>query len=192
MIPVGTTFITATLPHSFDGNQVQWDFTSLDAGETISVALVVQASLTVTGTVTNSNYGVASDDVDLVLGSPVGTTILTPEVQLTPDYQGFGAPGGVISYTHTLTNFTDGTETYSVTLSSSAGWTSASISDVTLAPMEVSTFVVTANVPVTATIGMFDKTLVTATGQTTPGLSAVVTDTTTVPYQVYYPVVPKE
>lgn len=75
-IPVGTKFITATVPHGFDGVTIRWDFESLEANQTLSVDLLVRVLLTATGTVDNINYGVTSDDlVEMVAGEALSILV---------------------------------------------------------------------------------------------------------------------
>jgi serine protease AprX len=75
-LPAGTTFITATLPHTLIGNNVQWELPILAAGETTNVKLAVRAPFSGTTTIVNSNYGAISDQVSLPrTGSPVTTTV---------------------------------------------------------------------------------------------------------------------
>ena len=72
-IPVGTSFVSATEPYSLDGNVVQWSFSSMEAMQAVSVELAVRADFAATGTVTNQDYAVQSDQVSLVHGTPVTT-----------------------------------------------------------------------------------------------------------------------
>jgi len=70
-LPAGVTFISASEPYSMNGDTVRWDFSNLEAMGTRSVELVVQAEYTAIGTLTNADYGVRSDDVAFVRGTPV-------------------------------------------------------------------------------------------------------------------------
>lgn len=74
-IPAGSTFITATLPYSRNADTLRWDFPTLDPGGAVSVQLVVRADNNSTGTLTNSDYAVHSDQVALIRGEPVTTLI---------------------------------------------------------------------------------------------------------------------
>ncbi len=74
-LPTGVAFITATLPHTFDGTIVRWDFASMAAIETQSVELIVKVQPTALGSIINDDYSVRSDDVETVLGQPVSTPL---------------------------------------------------------------------------------------------------------------------
>jgi len=73
-LPVGTTFISATLPYTQTGDVIHWDFTTLEPMDTRSVVLVVKADLDAFGAIMNSDYAVRSDQVALVRGTPVVST----------------------------------------------------------------------------------------------------------------------
>jgi serine protease AprX len=74
-LPAGVTFISASEPYSMNGDTVRWDFSNLEAMGTRSVELVVQVEYTAIGTLTNADYGVRSDDVAFVRGTPVSTHV---------------------------------------------------------------------------------------------------------------------
>jgi serine protease AprX len=82
VVPVSTTFVTATLPHTFDGTTVTWNMPSLAAGGVWQVSLVVQVELTASGTISNDNYAVSSDETGSLAGNPVDT----PVVIMMPEY----------------------------------------------------------------------------------------------------------
>ena len=76
VIPIGTTFISATPTYTIEGNIVRWEIPSLGANASQGMQMVVQTSATVYGTVDNLYYGVTSDEVTgWVLGQPVHTLI---------------------------------------------------------------------------------------------------------------------
>ena len=58
-----------------NGDTVRWDFSNLEAMGTRSVELVVQVEVTASGLITNADYGVRSEDVDFVRGTPVSTHV---------------------------------------------------------------------------------------------------------------------
>jgi len=74
-IPLGSTFISATAPYSQTGNEIRWDFPSLEPMDSISVDLVVLVKMNATGAVINEDYAVWSDQVAFLRGSPVITLI---------------------------------------------------------------------------------------------------------------------
>ena len=75
MLPAGTTFVSATGPYSFDGSVVRWDFPTLNAGDTLTVELVVKVDLINSAFITNTDYSVYSDQMILVHGIPVDTLL---------------------------------------------------------------------------------------------------------------------
>jgi uncharacterized repeat protein (TIGR01451 family) len=75
VLPLNTTFISATLPHTFDGKLLRWDFPILEADESISVEITVQVPVTATGTIENVYYGAASDAIAALSGDPVVTVV---------------------------------------------------------------------------------------------------------------------
>lgn len=105
-IPAGTSFVTATQPFSLDGNTVRWEKDLLAGGETWSVALAVTTELTETGVLTNTHYGVVSDEASAVAGQPVTTTIrplYSLDLQKTADREQVWA-GERLTYTLSVTN----------------------------------------------------------------------------------------
>jgi uncharacterized repeat protein (TIGR01451 family) len=74
-LPVGTTFISATLPYTQTGDAIRWDFANLEAMGTRSVVLVVKVNHTASGVISNSDYAVRSDQMVLVRGTPVSTRV---------------------------------------------------------------------------------------------------------------------
>ncbi len=78
-IPANTTFITATLPYTFDGNVIQWQVDSLAASGSWDVELLVKVSaLPVNMLIENADYGVKSDETTFVPGIIVKTVIVPP------------------------------------------------------------------------------------------------------------------
>ncbi|MCP4357926.1 MAG: DUF11 domain-containing protein, partial [Chloroflexi bacterium] len=77
VLPANTFFITATMPYTFDGTMVRWDVSTIAAGDTWEVMLIVGTTPTyTTGLVENVAYGVRSDDVLTVMGTAVTVPIL--------------------------------------------------------------------------------------------------------------------
>jgi serine protease AprX len=74
-IPVGSTFISATSTYTQTVDSIHWDFPSLDPLAMVSVQLVVRVNLDSTGTLTNQDYAVQSDQVALVRGEPLNTLV---------------------------------------------------------------------------------------------------------------------
>ena len=75
-LPVGVTFITATLPFTQTGNVVIWERESLAAGEVWQAQLVVEIPLETTAvSVDNVAYGVKAEGITAVGGPPLSTPI---------------------------------------------------------------------------------------------------------------------
>lgn len=109
------------------------------------------------------------------------------EVSIEPDYNGSAPSGTVKSYTHTVTNQGNATDTINLSASSSQGWTvtitdeaSNTISSVTLGAGESTTVVVKIQIPGSATNGAEDETVITATSSNDSNISDTATDRTTV------------
>ena len=75
VMPANTIFITATLPHTRTGDLLEWAIPSLGGGESASFDLVLQASPTVTESLTNRYYGVRGDGVPSLQGPPLQTLV---------------------------------------------------------------------------------------------------------------------
>jgi serine protease AprX len=117
-LPLGATFVSATSPYTQTGDTIQWGFPSLDAMETRSVDLSVRVDITATGSITNANYAVHSDQVAQVRGEPV-TTLLEPSNMLLLNKEASASlvfPGDFITYTLTVTNANQFTPTTHVVL----------------------------------------------------------------------------
>ncbi len=180
VIPTRTTFMTATLPHTLNGNTVEWDAASLAAAGVWTVDLVVQVDGEASGTVDNTDYAVSSDQVSPVSGAIVTTPVETLGVQLTPDGTATVLPGEVVTYTHMLVNSGSITETFDLSYLSSEGWTPAFSGPVTLGPGASLEVVVVLSVPTDTISGTVDTLTLTATSQTDASVTASATDTTTV------------
>jgi uncharacterized repeat protein (TIGR01451 family) len=72
-LPLGTTFVSATLPYTQIGDVIRWDFPNLEPLGTRSVELVVKVDLSAFGPITNSNYAARSDQVAFIRGLPIRT-----------------------------------------------------------------------------------------------------------------------
>ncbi len=155
---------------------------TLDAGETaeVRVSVHVPAGL-ISGTQTEITVITATSQADaLVHDSAADTTTVgyAPGVSFAPDHLTTGATeSSTYNYTHTLTNLGNYTDTFTITLSSSAGWGSLlSPGTVELAYNESTTVQVQVTVP-PGGAGLFDTTVVTAASQGGAG-PATVRDTT--------------
>jgi len=81
-LPVGTTFITATLPFTQNGDIITWNRGSLATGDVWQVELVVEVPLdSANSTVQNTSYGARGDGVTAVTGPPI-ITLIQPQFNL--------------------------------------------------------------------------------------------------------------
>lgn len=103
-IPANTTFITATLPHTINGDTVQWETAELLPGASWHVDLAVQVWLTATGTITNSAYGVRSDEAAAIGGPPVTTPVVPYSLSLEKTAVTTVMPDEILTYTITVGN----------------------------------------------------------------------------------------
>ena len=107
-------------------------------------------------------------------------------VTLTPNNSGAVFPGEAVTYTHTVTNTGNGTETFNLTASSSLGWSvvirdavsGEATSAIRLARGGSRTINVVISAPGTAPPGAIDVTTVRATHATRPAVTATATNTT--------------
>jgi serine protease AprX len=196
VVPANTTFVTATLPHTLNGNTVQWDAASLTGAGTWTVELVVQVNENASGTVENTDYAVYSDQVSLVNGAIVSTDVVVPGIVFVPNHAAESLAGKTVTYTHMLTNTSNITDTFDLTYTSSAGWTATVIPEVTLGPGEFVPVIVVLTVPEDALPNTVDVLTVTATSRMNPDITDFVTDTTTVisitqppTFEIYLPIV---
>ena len=74
-LPLGTSFVSATSPYTQTGDTIQWGFPTMDAMTGLQVELVVRVDYASSGSVTNSDYAVWSDQVGPIYGAPVVTLL---------------------------------------------------------------------------------------------------------------------
>jgi hypothetical protein len=122
--------------------------------------------------------------------------IVPPEIRdfvFEPDRGSAPEPGASLSYTHTLKNTGNVSDTYSIAWSSSKGWGTVTIpASVTLNSGQSRVMTVTVNVPAIGSRGLTDKTIITATSTLSATHILKVTDTTLVPVaRIYLPLVMK-
>jgi serine protease AprX len=76
ILPLETTFITASLPSNFDGTVVRWEFPNLEMQASQQVDLVVRAPVTASLMIENSQYAASSVEITTpVSGPPVRTFV---------------------------------------------------------------------------------------------------------------------
>jgi len=101
-------------------------------------------------------------------------------------------PGQQIMYTHTLVNTGKFTDTFQVTMHSSNEWASGvNTSSVTLGRHATTTLTITLTVPAFTHGGTQDELNIRAISQISPNVSSALTDTATVLFGMYLPVITK-
>lgn len=129
----------------------------------------------------------ATDQRDIV--RPQGSTcdigayeVVVYGLTLAPATEGkAGIPGATVTYTLTLTNTGNVTDTYSVTIAGAVFTTTATLPTVgPFAPNQGGTFVVSVQIPPSAIVGTMDNATVTVRSQGNNSQSAAATLTTTV------------
>lgn len=173
-------------------NNLNWDInfptTSglLAPGEGLQVTVVItvpagalpqQVGVTIVTATSTFNTSVHDTVVDTL------TVAQVPGIQFTPTYSNALLPGEAITYTHTLTNTGDYSDTFAVELENDPfGWAELIPDDpftVTLAAGENTPVVVVVTVPEFAAAGFADTIMIRATSTYSPAITAVVTDTVT-------------
>lgn len=71
VIPLQTSFVSATLPHTRNGGTITWSYPSLSSNQTLTLKLAVRVSESATSVIYNQDYGARSDEVAPVGGPPV-------------------------------------------------------------------------------------------------------------------------
>jgi hypothetical protein len=118
-------------------------------------------------------------------------------VELSPGYSQVVEPGTVVTYSHTITNTGETTDTFTLAATSSEDWPVQLLADdhspgTAMLPLQLGadltdTFVVSITVPADAPRGTADNTVITATSGIDDGVSTTVTDTTIVRTYIYLP-----
>jgi uncharacterized repeat protein (TIGR01451 family) len=105
-IPADTSFVSATGPYSQIGNDIRWNFASMTVMESRSVTMTVQADDTATGTITNDDYVVKSDQVIPVYGDPVYVGVGKLDILSLNKFASAPLvfPGDLITYSLVLTD----------------------------------------------------------------------------------------
>jgi predicted outer membrane repeat protein len=143
---------------------------------------------------TGTNTGCPATDIDGI-PRPVGSTCdmgayewFIAGVTLEPDRSSNVAPGGAVTYQHTLTNIGNISDTFTLVATSSQGWI-VEVKPLTVTvSMDASTPIeVIINIPADAT--KKDVTTVTAMSNADSSVSDSVTDTTFAGFNIYLPLV---
>jgi uncharacterized repeat protein (TIGR01451 family) len=114
-IPANTIFVAATQPYSLTDQVINWRLSDLAAGRSWGITLTVQSPLTFTGTITNSEYGITSDEFKVLASPPVRTEILG--LILDKSAAVVVKPDELLTYTLTVTNLHPSANTYHLVLS---------------------------------------------------------------------------
>ena len=102
------------------------------------------------------------------------------DVELVKDEAKFGKPGEVVTYSHTLKNSGNYTDSYTIEAVSGEDWETETPAPIELDPWQSTTFVVSVTVDGKAISDTWDVMTVTARSDTDGGKFATVQDTTTV------------
>lgn len=187
--------VTGTLGWSVDVDSPVWlaagDSTVVEVAVTVPVDEAAGATNVATMRVTAQH-----DTAVIALVAIETTAAQVAGVQLAPDGSGGGFVGSTVVHAHTLTNEGNGTDTFTLSASSSEGWAvRLSRAAATLAAGESTTLLVYVTVPSQLSQETTDNTTVTATSTTTGTVSDSAVDTTVGypwPYRVYLPLVVSE
>jgi uncharacterized repeat protein (TIGR02543 family) len=158
---------------------------TLAAGDSITINLTVAIPPgAISGTVdVTSVTAVSHGDVNVAGTATNETTVMAVfGLDLTPNNVGQGDPGQTLVYTHTLTNLTNITDTFSLQASSSAGFGTLLDPDtpIVLAPGGSTMVTLTVTIPAGTAANTVDVTSVTATSQTNSSVSGTAVNTTSV------------
>lgn len=120
------------------------------------------------------------------------TTVVTPieRVQLSPGTTRQADPGSVVTFTHTITNIGQLTDTFELTVTPPTGWgwSLSTAPTLTLARLQISTLVITLNIP-PHTRGELYTAFITAIPASDPGARRSVSDAINVISYIYLPLV---
>jgi Kelch motif len=155
-----------------------------DGSFSVDVTFTAFPTMTVGGVYTASLNIKSDDPVNSKLVVPVTMNVVEPVygVEVSADQTGSGEPGGVVTYTVTVTNTSNfAADTFTVTLGTHAYTTTVGTAVVGPVAMgESATFVVTVTIPADALDGDHDAVQITVTSAGDPTKTATTTVTTNV------------
>jgi uncharacterized membrane protein len=155
---------------------------SLAAGSNTTFVVTVTPPSNALASSEQIKINVTADDSNAATTSVIDTVVVEQkaELVLTPDHTSSVDPNTVVTYTHTVTNSGNFTDTVSLSVGASQPWALVlGTSQVTLAPNASQTFTVSLTIPPGIPAGTVNTTLVTATSSLPPA-NAVATNTATV------------
>ncbi len=106
-IPADTTFHWASDGGELTGDVVSWTVGSLEAANSVKRTLVVTVSggLSDNSVIDNDQYGVWSEDLAPVMGTPITTLVGLPMLTISKEVEpGLAFPGGEVEYSLTVHN----------------------------------------------------------------------------------------
>ncbi len=156
---------------------ITWGRLGVASGSPVNIQFAALPSTTNLFTLSNTQV----DNASVVSMRHFGVTIV-------PNTTAAAELGSIVTYSHTVTNTGNGTETFNLTATSSLGWnvaikdasTGALLSSVVLARNASRAIIVEVTVPANAPPGSRDVTTVRATHATRPTITATATDTTVI------------
>jgi uncharacterized repeat protein (TIGR01451 family) len=193
-LPANTSFVSATGAPTLTGALLSWAPGDLEPKQSRQETLVVRVDSAASGMLVNADYGAASDEVsEGVRGAAVITLVHAPGVMLLDsDSQNLPDrcdPTNAAIYEHFLINTGNYTDTFTLNLASSQGWAVSEAESFVLAAGETVAFSVTVQPLCPAVVGSVDITTVTATSQADGGVTASISDTTTILDYGFLPVI---
>ena len=177
-------FTIAVFTNDLDGWSAEASPTSVNLGAGISTTVIVTVNIPALPDPDELHVTTVRASIDRTGDGETATNSTSPiieySLELTPDNAQTAIPNQVVTYTHTLTNTGDLTDTVNLTADSSLGW-SYSLSDnsLTLGINESAVVEVVVTVPNNATNAQVDTTTVTATS-VAGGVEVTATNQTTV------------
>ena len=167
---------------------------------TIGVSVTVP-SVAISGTIAHTTITATSLTSDTVQAAVTDVTLVyrSPGVALSYGQSKQGVPGSVVTFTHTITNTGPITDAFALEPTSQSGWavellegsslTHTAQITLLLGELGSASFVVSTTVPISVPDGTIEHIVVTATSLISDVVTSTVTDTVTVQYTAFLPLV---